>query len=73
LIWAEIKIAAQRVVKSAGKKVDGGGKAVAAGESSFVAELASTQPGRRPFTLMYLQLLKSVGLLWGYNPMNGKK
>ncbi len=49
------------------------GEDAAAGESAFRADLGSTQSGRRPFTLMYLELLKIVGLLWGYNLVDGKK
>jgi hypothetical protein len=41
--------------------------------SLFRAGLGSTQSGRRPFTLMYFEILKNVGLWWGYNLIDGKK
>jgi hypothetical protein len=37
------------------------------------AKLAGTESGRRPLTLMYLEVLKNVELLWGYNLIKGKK
>ena len=37
------------------------------------AELTGTGSLGRPFTLMYLEILKNVGLLWGYNLIEGKK
>jgi hypothetical protein len=43
------------------------------GEGSLKADLGSIQSGGGSFTLVYLELLKSGGLLWGYNLINGNK
>ena len=56
-----------------GKEGGLGGEETAAGASSFRADLGSTQSGRRPFTLMHFEILKNVGLLWGYKRIRRKK